>query len=175
MKKTPKYLAGYTGDCCVLCGRNGCEDPLDTHHIFNGGARRTSEIFGATVRLCHGRCHQMGKYSVHRNQDVDLRLKQYGQRRVMEEQGWDLEDFRAIFGKNYLDEGMENQDAEELLSDLQTWVRERQLEDETAEEPEEEKSPGTLKTMNDFAAELARKRKQRLAEEVPEDCFGGMA
>ncbi|MBQ7534111.1 MAG: hypothetical protein IJT43_00650, partial [Stomatobaculum sp.] len=75
MKKVPKYLAGYTGECCFLCGRNGMDDPLDTHHIFNGASRKKSEAYGLTVRLCHGRCHQNGPDSVHRNQDTDLMLK----------------------------------------------------------------------------------------------------
>ena len=169
MKKTPKYLAGYTGDCCVLCGRNGCGDPLDTHHIFNGGARRTSEIFGATVRLCHGRCHQLGKYSVHRNQDVDLMLKQYGERLVMEEYGWSVDDFRAIFGKNYLNEGMENLEPVDMLYDLQKTVQAWQAE----EDPEEKQSSGAGQSMTDFAAELARQRRERM-KETPEDCFEQM-
>jgi hypothetical protein len=36
------------------------------------------------------------------NRDVDLKLKQYGQQKAMEEQGWSKEDFIRIFGKNYL-------------------------------------------------------------------------
>jgi len=171
MKKTPKYLAGYTGDCCALCGRNGCEDPLDTHHIFNGGARRTSEIFHATVRLCHGRCHQLGKYSVHRNQDVDLMLKQYGERLVMEEYGWSIDDFRAIFGKNYLDEAMEDLDPAVMLAELQKTVQAWQEEEEPDEEPEEEERPA--RSMTEYAAELARQRRERM-KEAPEGCFEQM-
>ena len=170
MKKTPKYLAGHTGECCVLCGRNGCEDPLDTHHIFNGSARRTSEIFQATVRLCHARCHQLGKYSVHRNQDVDLMLKQYGERLVMEKYGWSIEDFRAIFGKNYLEEEMEDLDPETMLKELQEKVQAWQAEDE---DPEEEERRCPSQSMTDYAAELARQRRQRIRD-VPEDCFEKM-
>lgn len=169
MKRVPKYLAGYTGECCALCGRNGSEDPLDTHHIFNGGARRTSEIFHATVRLCHGRCHQLGKYSVHRNQDVDLMLKQYGERLVMEEYGWSIDDFRAIFGKNYLDEGMEALEPVDMLYDLRKKVQAWQAEEE---DPEEEK--GQSQSMTEYAAELARQRQQRM-KDAPEDCFQMMA
>ena len=105
MKRIPKYLAGYTGEACWLCGRNGTEEPLETHHIFNGvGLRKKSERYGLTVRLCAHRCHNGGPNSVHRNQDLDLTVKQYGQRKAMEENGWTVKDFIREFGKNYLDE-----------------------------------------------------------------------
>ena len=41
---------------------------------------------------------------MHRNQKTDLSVKQYGQRKAMEENGWTMEDFIREFGKNYLDE-----------------------------------------------------------------------
>lgn len=108
MKRIPKYLAGYTGEYCFLCGRNGTDEPLETHHIFNGtGLRKKSERYGLTVRLCSQRCHNGGKNSVHKNQDVDLQVKQYGQRIAMEENGWSVEDFIREFGKNYLEEDEE--------------------------------------------------------------------
>jgi hypothetical protein len=37
------------------------------------------------------------------NHEVDLKVKRYGQRKAMHEQGWSIEDFRREFGKNYLD------------------------------------------------------------------------
>ena len=104
MKRTPKYLAGYQGECCFLCGRNGTEDPLDKHHIFGGAYRRKSDQYGLTVLLCHRRCHQNGPEAVHRNADTMLQLKQYGQRKAMEENDWSVQDFILEFGKNYLDE-----------------------------------------------------------------------
>ena len=30
-------------------------------------------------------------------------LHEYGQRKAMQENGWDIQTFREIFGKNYLD------------------------------------------------------------------------
>lgn len=90
---------------CWLCGKNGSSDPLDRHHIFPGADNRPlSEKYGLVVYLCHSECHIFGKYAVHRNADTMRELMQYGQRKAMEEQGWTIEEFRAVFGKNYLDE-----------------------------------------------------------------------
>lgn len=148
MKKVPKYLAGYQGECCWLCGRNGTGDPLDKHHIFNGAYRKKSERYGLTVLLCHNRCHENGPDAVHRNQDTDRKLKQYGQHKAMEENGWTIQDFIFEFGKNYLDETEE-------------------------EEPEPEHEPSQFERMEAFAEECARKRRERL--EVPEACFDNFA
>lgn len=87
---------------CFLCGKNGWSDKLDRHHIFNKHNRNKSEKYGLVVYLCHNECHIFGKNAVHNNRDVDLKLKQYGQQKAMEEQGWTKEDFIKVFGKNYL-------------------------------------------------------------------------
>lgn len=86
---------------CWLCGRNGSQDPLDRHHIFPGAYRDKSEYYGLVVDLCHDRCHITGRNAAHRNPHTRLMLKQYGQRKVMEEQGWTVDDFRREFGKDY--------------------------------------------------------------------------
>ncbi len=90
---------------CWLCGRNGAADPLDKHHIFGGPNRKLSDRFGLTVYLCHHDCHIFGENAVHRNPETAQALHEYGQRKAMEEQGWTAEQFRMIFGRNYLDEG----------------------------------------------------------------------
>lgn len=87
---------------CWLCGRNGCGDPLDKHHIFGGANRSKSEQYGLYVYLCHNRCHENGPDAVHRNPETAQRLHEYGQRLAMEEQNWTAEEFRFEFGKNYL-------------------------------------------------------------------------
>jgi hypothetical protein len=87
---------------CWLCGRNGSVDRLDRHHIFPGAYRDKSEKYGLVVYLCHSECHIFGQYAVHHNARTMLELKQFGQRKVMQEQGWDTEDFIREFGKNYL-------------------------------------------------------------------------
>lgn len=88
---------------CFLCGANGQHEHLDRHHIFNGvGLRAKSEKYGLVVYLCHITCHIYGEEAVHNNQAIDNIVKQHGQLKVMDEQGWDTERFIKEFGKNYL-------------------------------------------------------------------------
>lgn len=88
---------------CWLCGRNGAQDPLDTHHILGAANRKKSDKLGLTVKLCHSRCHLYGPQAVHNNSETMQRLHEWGQRKAMEEQGWSVEEFRREFGKNYLE------------------------------------------------------------------------
>lgn len=99
---------------CWKCGRNGCSDPLDKHHIFGGAFRGKSEKLGLTVDLCHDRCHIFGQEAVHKNRGAMQELQEYGQRLAMERFGWTVEDFRREFGKNYLPE--ETPDQAETVS-----------------------------------------------------------
>lgn len=86
---------------CYLCGRNGCVDPLEKHHVFEGtGLRPLSEKYGLTVHLCHNRCHQFGPESVHQNIDVRRKLQAEGQLAFQEH--FPDQDFVEIFGKNYI-------------------------------------------------------------------------
>lgn len=87
---------------CWLCGANGSADPLDRHHIFGGANRKKSERLGLVVDLCHHSCHIFGPEAAHQNKNTMLRLKKYGQRKAMEENGWDTARFISEFGKNYL-------------------------------------------------------------------------
>lgn len=88
---------------CWLCGRNGNGDPLERHHVLGGPNRKLSEKYGLVVYLCGDRCHRNGPRAAHQNAETALRLKQYGQEKAMQEQGWTVDDFRRIFGRNYLD------------------------------------------------------------------------
>ncbi len=105
---------------CFLCGKNGCSDPLDRHHIFGGGLRKKSEKYGLVVDLCHHECHQFGPRAAHQCAETRDELHRYGQKKAMREQGWSVDEFVRQFGKNYLDE-------DEL----------RELEEETGAEPEQ--------------------------------------
>lgn len=87
---------------CWLCGRDGSWEPLDRHHIFGGTYRKKSEKYGLVVYLCHRTCHIFGKKAAHNCAGTMLALKQYGQKKAMQEQGWTTEDFIREFGKNYL-------------------------------------------------------------------------
>ncbi len=75
---------------CWLCGRNGCGDPLDAHHIFGGANRKLSDRYGLVVPLCHKRCHESGPDAVHRNAETAQRLHEWGQEKAMREQGWSM-------------------------------------------------------------------------------------
>lgn len=88
---------------CFLCGRNGNGDRLELHHIFGAANRDKSDKYGLTVYLCGERCHRLGRLSVHQNAEVMEYVHKYGQRKAMEEQGWTKEEFREIFGRNYLE------------------------------------------------------------------------
>lgn len=83
---------------CFLCGRT---DWIEHHHIFGGANRKKSTKYGLIVPLCRW-CHNESPGGVHHNKDAMLFLHQYGQRKVMAEQGWSIEDFIREFGRNYL-------------------------------------------------------------------------
>ena len=100
---------------CWLCGRNGAADPLDEHHIFGGANRKLSDRFGLTVYLCHHDCHIFGEKAAHQNAETAQKLHEYGQRKAMEEQGWTADQFRMVFGKNYIDPDAELRDVEDAV------------------------------------------------------------
>lgn len=87
---------------CWLCGRNGFDDPLDRHHVFNGAFKKKSEHYGAVIDLCHNRCHIFGINSVHRNPALMREIKAHFQAEIMAEHNMTTEEFIRIFGKNYI-------------------------------------------------------------------------
>lgn len=86
-----------TGEC-FLCRRFA---PLERHHIYGGSNRKNSEKYGLVVCLCHA-CHNEPPFGIHHNKEAMDRLRAWGQRKVMREQGWTVEDFRAVFHGSYL-------------------------------------------------------------------------
>ncbi len=84
---------------CWLCGRWGW---LEEHHIFGGSNRKKSEKYNLKVGLCGDTCHRNGREAAHQSAATALHLHQYGQKKFMTEQGATVEEFRALFGKNYL-------------------------------------------------------------------------
>ena len=75
---------------------------MEEHHIFGGSNRKKSEKYGLKVGLCGDTCHRNGREAAHQCAATALRLHQSGQRKFMKEQGATVEQFRAMFGKNYL-------------------------------------------------------------------------
>lgn len=83
---------------CLLCGDTR---ELHKHHIYGGfGNRKLSEKYGCWVYLCANH-HNMSKYGVHFDTELDMELKRLCQKKWEEKYG-DREDFIRVFGRNYL-------------------------------------------------------------------------
>ena len=93
----PSIVPGHGEWQCYGCGRN---QNLERHEIFGGAFRRKSKEYGLWVHLCP-RCHREGEEAVHRR--GGYWLKADGQFAAMATYGWDTEEWRRRFGKNYLD------------------------------------------------------------------------
>lgn len=74
-----------------------------TRRIFGGARRKLSDKYGLCVTLCE-ECHRLSKHAVHQSAATMQYLHEYGQRKAMQENGWTVEQFREVFGKNYLQE-----------------------------------------------------------------------
>lgn len=85
---------------CFLCGKEGW---LEEHHVYPAALRSKSERYGLKVGLCGESCHRNGRYAAHRCRATADALKQFFQVRYMIEQKASVSDFRAEFGKNYLE------------------------------------------------------------------------
>lgn len=98
-------LHDKTSRTCYLCEHHGdysLKPVLHEHHIFPGSANRSlSEKYGLKVYLCPD-CHQNAPDSVHKSpQGENNRFLQEEGRKAFE-RVYPNEDFRKIFGKNYL-------------------------------------------------------------------------
>lgn len=87
---------------CFLCGKNGCYDHLEKHHIFGAYNRQKSEEDGIFVFLCGDSCHRNGKHAAHRDKQVMDGLHRIGQE-AWEQHYGSREEFIKRYGKNYLD------------------------------------------------------------------------
>lgn len=101
MAKKKKRVVKPRKKECFLCGKNGQADRLELHHVFGGAYKWKSEMYGRMVWLCGEECHRNGNGSVHRNRAVADSLKEQFQRKIMAEQGWDVNRFVEEFGRNY--------------------------------------------------------------------------
>lgn len=82
---------------CYLTGRG---DSLEEHHVFEGPNRKLSEKYGLKIYLV--RELHTGVNGIHANRELSDRVKAEVQEKAMEHYGWDIDDFRQIFGKNYV-------------------------------------------------------------------------
>jgi hypothetical protein len=74
---------------------------LHRHEIFFGSNRQKSIKYGLVVFLTP-EMHNMSNAGVHFSHEFDLYLKRKGQQAAMDYYQWDIAQFRAVFGKNYL-------------------------------------------------------------------------
>lgn len=93
-----KTILDPGSSCCYLCGKTA---NLECHHVFGGANRKASDRYGLTVRLCH-KCHNEPPHGVHHNATNQKKLQRRVQRIAMRHYKWSVEEFRLIFGKNYL-------------------------------------------------------------------------
>lgn len=89
----------FSMDKCCICGSR---ENLHSHEIFFGSANRKKSIYWKLVApLCVE--HHEGTYSPHHDKNVDLWLKQEGQK-AFEKYVGNRELFMNEFHKNWLDE-----------------------------------------------------------------------
>ena len=82
---------------CVICGTLR---ELTRHEVFHGAYRKKSKRYGLWVTVCP-ECH----YMIHNGDGtLDRRLKREAQEQAITVNKWTVSDFRAEFGKNYLEE-----------------------------------------------------------------------
>ena len=74
---------------------------LHRHEVFYGANRQKSIDYGLVVFLTP-EMHNMSDYGVHFNKAFNDELRRIGQKAAMEYYGWSIQDFRNIFGANYL-------------------------------------------------------------------------
>lgn len=105
MNQTESIIDGGNDVQCWICGRyEGMRDLLEQHHMIHGIANRAlSDKYGLWVYLCP-KCHR-GTDGVHgkNGHRRDMTLKCVAQR-TFEEKVGSREEFRAIFGRSYIDE-----------------------------------------------------------------------
>lgn len=83
---------------CYICKRWFSQ--TEKHHIFGASMRNLSEDYGLTVHLCH-RCHNEPPAGVHHNEENNRKLKAAAQSRAMYIYGWNIDEWRRLFRKDY--------------------------------------------------------------------------
>lgn len=90
--------------CRLLHGDYSIKPVCEEHHVIGGAAnRKLSEKYGLKVYL-DPEHHRTGREAVHKNAETANLLKEEAQRAF--EEAYPALNFREIFGKNYLDQGM---------------------------------------------------------------------
>ena len=99
MKSIMHQKDRHTCYICAMQGNDWEQRDLEEHHVFGGPNRHLSEKYGCKVYLCI-RHHRVGPEAVHNNHEMMHMLQEEGQRAF--EKRFPDQDFRAIFGRNYI-------------------------------------------------------------------------
>lgn len=83
---------------CYICKTTNW---LEAHHVFGGANRKLSEKYGLKIYLCH-RHHNEPPDGIHFDSWLMDRIKQDAQQIFMEHYNKTADEFRQIFGKNYI-------------------------------------------------------------------------
>lgn len=103
MKRIDEESIVQTEKCCWLC-HNENPNTLERHEVFFGNPNRQLSIEDKlTVLLCGDECHRNGAQAVHNHAGNCLQLQREAQQAAMDYYGWDIAEFVARYGKNYLD------------------------------------------------------------------------
>ena len=81
------------------CFVTGVTEGLHKHHCMNGPLRKKSEQYGLYIWLTP-EWHNMSNHGIHFDQEFDLRVKKYAQKKFEELYGHEL--WMKEFHKNYL-------------------------------------------------------------------------
>ena len=87
--------------CMMLHSDNSVKQTQEHHAVFGTANRKLSEKYGLKVYLCLEH-HEEGREAVHKNAQIARMVKKEAQKAF--EKRWPELDFRAIFGKNFLEE-----------------------------------------------------------------------
>jgi len=100
VKRKDSVIEGGNNYECWFCGK---QNGLEVHHCIHGTANRVqADNYGLWVYLCP-ECHR-GTHGVHGKygHERDLTLKKVAQRAYEKEHS--REQFRAVFGRSYLED-----------------------------------------------------------------------
>lgn len=82
---------------CYICGSTRW---IEIHHVYGNAYRTKADRYGLTVPLCH-ECHNEPG-GVHYNGEIRQKLQAHVQKKAMEHYGWTEDEFRSLFGQNYI-------------------------------------------------------------------------
>lgn len=71
------------------------------HHVFGASNRNKSEEYGLYIYLTP-EMHNMSDRGIHFDKGFDRYVKRLAQKTAMQYYGWNMEDWRERFGRNYL-------------------------------------------------------------------------